>query len=184
MPKIQTDKETLIRKSMQVFIKNGYYHTPLSELAKACNIEKPHFYYYFKDKKDLMNEVLIFAGNQIQRLVLDIAYEDGAEPSVRLNKMLDNVFKIHTENEYGCFMGNTLLETVGREQHFKDVLCSYFDKWKEALTHLYSISNEENKAIDMAFEDISRLQGSIMLMRLYSDKEILRKTINEIKTRL
>lgn len=184
MAKAQTKKEALIKKCMLVFIQNGYYHTTFSDLAKACDIEKPHFYYYFKDKKDLMNEVLTYASEQIQSLVFSIAYEENMTPSVRLSTMLNNVLKIHTKNEYGCLMGNTLLETVGREPHFRPILCAYFDKWRDSLTHLYSNSFEENVAIDMAYQDISKLQGSLMLMRLYRDKDIFRRALNEIKTRL
>ncbi len=131
MPKVQTNKETLIKKSMLVFMKNGYYHTTLSDLAKACGIEKPHFYYYFKDKKDLMREVLIYASSHIGKLVFDIAYEDKREAQVRLDIMLNNVLKIHTRNEYGCLMGNTLLETIGNEPYFKPILSSYFDRWRK-----------------------------------------------------
>lgn len=184
MPKIQTNKEELIRKSMLVFIKTGYFHTTLSSLAKACNIEKPHFYYYFKDKKDLMNQVLIYASDQIQNLVFDIAYKEGMEPSARLHTILDNVLKIHTKNKYGCLMGNTLLETVGRESFFKPVLCTYFNRWRETLTHLYLTAYEEEPAKDMANEDVAKLQGGIMLMRLYDDKDVLKKVIDNIKTRL
>lgn len=184
MPKIQTDKETLIKKSMQVFIKNGYYRTTLSELAKACNVEKPHFYYYFKDKKDIMNEVLNYSSKQIENLVFSIAFENKKEPASRLKELLDNVLKIHTENDYGCLMGNTILETAGREAIFKDVLRNYFDKWKAVLIHLYSSRYNADESISLAYEDISVIQGSIMLMRLYRDKEIFWKTINKIKTRL
>ncbi|MFV0419280.1 MAG: TetR/AcrR family transcriptional regulator [Dysgonomonas sp.] len=184
MPKIQTDKQTLIRKSMLVFIKHGYYRTSLSELAKACNVEKPHFYYYFKDKKDIMNEVLTYASSQIEKLVFSIAFDNEKEPVVRLNTLLDNVLEIHTKNEYGCLMGNTILETAGREALFKDVLCNYFDKWKEMLVHLYITKYETDTATEMAYEDISKIQGSIMLMRLYRDKEIFWKAVGEIKKRL
>ena len=184
MPKLQTDKQTLIKKSMLVFIKHGYYRSSLSELAKACNVEKPHFYYYFKDKKDIMNEVLIYASCQIEKLVFSIAFDNEKEPAVRLNTLLNNVLEIHTKNDYGCLMGNTILETAGRETLFKEVLCNYFDKWKEMLIHLYSTKYDIETATGMAYEDISKIQGSIMLMRLYSDKEIFWKAVNEIKTRL
>jgi len=184
MPKVQTNKEELIKKSMQVFIKTGYFHTTLACLAKACSIEKPHFYYYFKDKKDLMNQVLIYASAQIEKLVFDIAYKEDIKPSVRLHVILDNVLKIHTKNKYGCLMGNTLLETVGREPYFKPVLCAYFNKWRETLTHLYLAAYEEEQAKDMANEDVAKLQGGIMLMRLYEDKDILGKVTDNIKTRL
>lgn len=184
MAKAQTRKEALIKQCMLVFMRNGYYHTTFSDLAKACDVEKPHFYYYFKDKKDLMNEVLLFASERVQSVVFDVAYLEKKTPRERLHTMLNNVLKIHTSNDFGCLMGNTLLETVGRESHFKSTLCSYFDKWQESLTHLYLTSYDEPTAKEMARADLSKLQGGLMLMRLYNDKAIFEKTISEIKNRL
>jgi TetR/AcrR family transcriptional repressor of nem operon len=184
MPKVQTTKEELIVKSIEVFSKNGYYHTSFSDLAKACDIEKSHFYYYFKDKRDLMDQCLFFFSQKIQKNVFDISIDETMKPSKRIRKMLDYVWNLYTENEYGCLFGNTLLETVGKEPYFEKTIRDFFERWKNALCHLYAKTQDKAGLEEIAFDDIEKLQGSIMLMRLYKDKSFLQRAINQISARV
>lgn len=183
MPKVQTTKEELIVKSTEVFLKNGYYHSSFADLAKACEIEKSHFYYYFKDKRDLMNQCLISFSRKIQKNVFDISMDKSIKPSERIRKMLGYVWDLHTENQYGCFFGNTLLETVGKEPYFEQTIRDFFDRWKNALRYLYAEISVTTNLEEMVFDDIEKLQGSIMLMKLYNDKLILQRAINQISSR-
>jgi len=182
MPKIQTNKEELVAKSTQVFLENGYYHTTFADLAKACGIEKSHFYYYFTDKRDLMNQCLLSFSKRIQKNVFDISMDKSLTPSQRIGKMLGYVWDLHTGNGYGCLFGNTLLETVGKEPYFEETIREFFDGWKNALSNLYSEVSITNLD-ETAFDDIEKLQGSIMLMRLYNDESILKRAIKHISDR-
>ncbi|TDE15637.1 TetR/AcrR family transcriptional regulator [Dyadobacter psychrotolerans] len=183
MPKVQTCKEDLIVKSAEVFLRNGYYHTSFSDLAKACEIEKSHFYYYFTDKRDLMNQCLIFFSGRIQKNVFDVSMDGSIKPSERIKKMLGFVWGLHSENGYGCLFGNTLLETVGKEPYFEPIIRDFFNQWKNALGHLYTEISLTTDLEQTAFDDIQKLQGSIMLMKLYNDKSILKRAINQISDR-
>ena len=183
MPKIQTSKEDLIAKSTQIFLKSGYYHTSFADLARACGIEKSHFYYYFTDKRDLMNQCLLFFSGKIQKNVFDIAVDESRKPSERIRKMLGYVYDLHTENGYGCLFGNTLLETVNREPYFEQTIRDFFDSWKKALSHLYAEISIKTDLEEIALNDIEKIQGSIMLMKLYNDKSLLQKAIDQILAR-
>lgn len=179
MPKVITNKEELIAKAIDVFLKKGYYHTTLSDLAKACNIEKAHFYYYFKDKKDMMNECLLSYAKQIKENVLDIATDEKKEPLKRIQKMLQG-WKHYTENDYGCLFGNTLLETVGKEPGFERTIYDFFENWKKSLAHVYECAQIKGDFEKMAIDDIEKMQGSLMLMRIYKDKSLQQRTIDQI----
>ncbi len=180
MPKIITNKEYLIQKSLEVFQKNGYYHTSFSELARACKIEKSHFYYYFKDKKDLMKEVLVYSSEYIQKHVFSIAENEEITSKEKLSRMLVLFQQIYTQSPSGCFMGNTLLETVGREEHFKGVLLHYFDEFRRALRIIYQEKYPKEEAGFRAMGVLSNIQGSIMLSRLYKDDSILKDTFRQL----
>ena len=183
MPKVQTTREDLILKSTKVFLKNGYYHSTFADLAKACEIEKSHFYYYFTDKRDLMNQCLMLFSQKIQKNVFDISVDESMKPSERIKKMLGYVFDLHAENAYGCLFGNTLLETVGKEPYFEQTIRDFFDRWKKALGGLYKEISLKTNLEETACDDIEKLQGSIMLMKLYNDKSILQRAINQILAR-
>lgn len=184
MPKVLTNKKELIGKAIKVFLKNGYYNSSFSDLAKACDIEKSHFYYYFKDKRDLMNQCLNAFSQQIQENVFDISTDEMVEPSERIKKMFNYLWGLYTDNEYGCLFGNTLLETVGKEPYFEETIRDFFEKWKDALVHLYTLKMLKGNIEEMVFDDIEKLQGSIMMMRLYKDKSHLQRAINQISARV
>ena len=53
MPVQKTTKDQIIIKSIEVFLKQGYYKTSMSDLAEACGLQKGSFYYHFKSKEEL-----------------------------------------------------------------------------------------------------------------------------------
>ena len=179
MPKTITNKKYLIQKSLEVFKENGYYHTTFSELAKACGVEKSHFYYYFKDKKDLMKEVLIYASDYIQNRVFRIAENRDILPKERLIQILTCFKEIYAQSNKGCLMGNTLLETVGREEYFKDVIIRYFDDFRESLELIYREKYPE-EAGSRATSALANIQGSVMMTRLYSDGSIFENAVRQL----
>lgn len=180
MPKLKTSKEMLLLRSMEVFHKQGYYKTTFSDLANACEIEKPHFFYYFKDKKDLMRQVLIFAHQKIKMSVFDIANNDEISRNQKIDKIKGNLLKIHKRYPYGCFMGNTVLETASNETAFQNVLKEYFDDWQTALARLYAFRHSEEESGKLAFILLKKLQGSILFSRLYNDILHLEETLNDL----
>lgn len=48
----------IIRKAAELFNERGFYETSLNELAKRLNVTKPSLYYYFKNKDDILLQIL------------------------------------------------------------------------------------------------------------------------------
>lgn len=184
MPAVKTSKEAILQKSLQVFWEQGYYKTSIADLAKACGIEKPHFYYYFKDKKNLMQEVLLLAHQQVKRKVLSLAKQEGIPAAVRLSRMMDTTLSFYYKTRYGCLMGNSVKDMLATDEVFKPLLKSFFEDWVQAFYSLYKESYGEEKAMEMAIQDYQMLQGSMLFMRLYDDILYLENACRSIKSRL
>lgn len=184
MPKQKTDRDTILRKSLDVFLQKGYYHTNLSDLGAACGLEKPHFYYYFKNKEDLMREVLEFTYRNVQQHIFDKAYDENYTPRQRLTKMMQNTVRLHASTPRGCLMGNTVLGTTGVEPEFQDILRRYFEGWVAALTYIFSTKHSEEEARKLAQESIQEIQGSVMFVRLYNEARYLEEAAQRVIDRL
>ena len=184
MPKYKIDKETIVQKSLEVFRDKGYYKATLSNLAEACGIEKPHFYYYFKDKEDLMKSVLEFAYQEIKTKILNRAYNPNYTPKQRLTKITGLLRWLYTQHQNGCLMGNSVLETADKEPNFRAVLIDYFDAWQHALTELYGSANDSETARRLAQDDVYLLQGGLMLMKLHQDISHLDRVLTVINNRI
>ena len=181
MPTRKVDKESLLLTALNVFRNQGYYHTSVADLARACNIEKPHFYYYFKDKEHLMLEVLRFSYEQTKVHITDKAYNEDFTVKQRIRKMMENSQKLQAEDFGGCIMGNTILETSGLEQRFEGVLKQYIEDWINALKYLLLKKHHEDISDRLARELVNELQGSLMMMRLYRDPGHFHHTIQKIE---
>lgn len=184
MPKYKTNKEEILAKAYEVFKNKGYHQTKLSDLADACGLEKPHFYYYFKNKKQLMKEVLRFAGEKMDEWVFDKAFNEAFSPEQRIRKMTDNLVKIHISHFDGCIMGNTVLEAANTEPDLMDGVSTYFQKFVEAFQYIYEKVATPEEAKNYANAALKEIQGSIILMRLYKDTAYLREAADNIVNRL
>ena len=184
MPKLKIDKETLVKKSLHVFRKRGYHHTSIADLAEACGVEKPHFYYYFKDKQDIMKEVLVFTHFLIRQKILAVADNKELTSKERLDIMLSHTLAINTLNNSGCLMGNMVLETADSDPDFKPVLQEYFKNWINSFEKIYSESQPAETARMNAEASLKELQGGILLMRLFGDQKYLVGAIENIKKKL
>ena len=184
MPKIRTDKETLVRKSLGVFRKRGYHHTSIADLAEACGVEKPHFYYYFRNKPDIMQEVLLHTHKLIRKRILAVADDTRLNVQEKLNTMLERTFRINTISNSGCLMGNTVLEVSDNEPEFIPLLQAYFMDWINAFEHIFIERQSPETAHKNAKASLEELQGGIMLMRLFRDTSYLSDAIENIKKKL
>lgn len=162
-------KDELVLCAMKVFRSRGYYHTSIADLAEACNVEKPHFYYYFRDKEAIMREVLLFVHDFVKKYIIDKAYNEDYTVQQRIRKMMENSRRFNIEDMAGCIMGNTILETSGHEEDFDAILKQHMQDWVKALTYLLAKKHSPADAERIAWECVNELQGSMIMMRLYRD---------------
>lgn len=178
MPKYKTSKEEILKNAYNVFLEKGYYHTSVSDLSKACNIEKAHFYYYFKDKRDLMLEVLKFISDWADKNMFSYAYDTSLQPQERMSKILEVLEKIYSKNHLGCIFGNTALETANNDDEFLPVLKNYFNNWKKALVNIYQEKYNMKESEELADRFFSELNGTVLMLKVYKDHKFIKTFIN------
>jgi TetR/AcrR family transcriptional repressor of nem operon len=170
VPATKTSKEEILRKSTHLIWEQGYKHTSFSDLSKACGIQSAHFYYYFKDKEDLMTQVLENAAELFRQKIFSIAYRDELSPEGRLTMIIKKLNVFYTKNFVGCMFGNVVLETAYADSPFLEVVRQLFKDFIGALKHIYSFKMSEAEAGSKAILTIQQLEGAIMMMRLYRDR--------------
>lgn len=166
MPVHKTSKTEILEKCTLVFREKGYYHTTIAELAKACNIKKPHFYYYFDHKKHLMQEVLKHTDTLIEEYICKIAYNDAYPAKARLEKMLIRQHHYFLDVKGGCIFGNTILETANSESDFKSLIQTTFDKWAKAFIYVLKEKYSMEQAEELAYTILQDFQGGMIFYQL------------------
>ena len=178
MPKSKTSKEEIIKNAYKVFLEKGYYHTSITDLSKACSIEKAHFYYYFKDKRDIMFAVLEFIGDWANNHIFIHAYKVNLSSEERMQLILNELGKIHFNRFTGCIYNNTALETANNDDEFIPALQNYFNRWKKALTAIYGEKYDRETSEMKAERFFSELNGTIVLHKVYKDNKYLNTFID------
>jgi len=51
-------KTQIVRRATELFNTHGYAHTSLEDIAKQVNLRREGIYYYFKDKSDILTEII------------------------------------------------------------------------------------------------------------------------------
>ena len=69
--KMQIKRNGLLEAARYLFIEKGIYNTSIDAIVKHANVAKGTFYLYFKNKEDILNEIVY----EINRAILLKAYK-------------------------------------------------------------------------------------------------------------
>jgi len=121
-----TRKREIIRRATEVFDRQGYSRTSLEDIAKATGITREAIYYYFKNRSDILVEVILPDSKSLLSDIRSIVESDASAPEkMRL------AIRRHLAN----FNPNYLEMSVAlREHHFfetSDKLSELRQVWKE-----------------------------------------------------
>ena len=128
-------KEKILKASFQIFCDKGYYNTNTAEIAKKANVSTGIVYSYFKDKEDILIEVVkIYIASlrhQFDQLLLS-SINQKSLPNI-IEKIIDVLISSHTMNvdAHNEFMAMSMLN--------KDINVMFDAFEKETLEKLTKI---------------------------------------------
>jgi TetR/AcrR family transcriptional regulator, transcriptional repressor for nem operon len=169
MPVVKTSKEEVVIKALQIIRQRGYANASMTDLAKACDIQPSHFYYYFKNKEDLMSEILNLTHKYFKERIMVFADDMTLSPLEKLEKMFQKYEKALNYGSGGCLMGNTILETAHDDPPFLPIIKLFFEDFLLALSKIYQDKYTEGYARDLAEQVVQDIEGGVMLSQLYRD---------------
>lgn len=80
-------RERLVRAGIDLFYKKGYPNTTIRDIGEKANISTSVIYHYFKDKEEVLFEIIQIAGDDLFKLLHDII-EKVEDPVECLEKMI------------------------------------------------------------------------------------------------
>ncbi|WP_219835668.1 TetR/AcrR family transcriptional regulator [Paenibacillus sp. R14(2021)] len=170
--------QEIITISRKIIYYKGYQATSISDIMDEAHIGKGQFYHYFSSKRDLGLAVVDDLVKEWERDVFEGIFAADLDPIVKLNKMLDRMLTIHTDEEgkSGCPAGNLAIEMSEHDETFRLKVHYIFDRWissiegaineLKALGHLTSDIDAKQHARTI----VSMIEGAILLMK--SQKEV------------
>ncbi|TQV71106.1 TetR/AcrR family transcriptional regulator [Aliikangiella marina] len=150
------DKETALKKAMEVFWKNGYSGTSLSDLTAAMNINKPSMYAAFGNKEALFTKALDYYLENFGKVHAEQLNVKNMPLDERLEGYLLSISDMVSDQMLpgGCFITGTTCEAgsdclpssavdrlVQINQQTKEALVEFFNQ--ESLNVTATSSPEE-----------------------------------------
>ncbi len=167
----KTSKEKILKESAKLFKIKGYYNTTMSDIASACGLLKGSIYHYFKSKDDIGLETLKYIHSYFNDDIFKIAYNKDMTPLEQIKVFVKKTDHYFLNSEGGCLFGNLALEVSWSNLNFKNEIKEYFLNWERALTIIFENKFDNAKSKELSKEFVALIQGEIMMMNLYNDKD-------------
>lgn len=176
MPVQKIDKTQLLKSALKVFKAKGYHKTSMADIAHECGLLKGSIYHYFSGKEALMLEVLDYLRNRYNTEVFSLAWNNQTGPFEKLERLSQLSEEIFLAETHGCFFTSIGLETVNVVDDFTLAIRRFFDDWIACLTHIFSSAMPAPEARLNAEQTVAEIEGAVMMMQIYKEPELLRRT--------
>jgi len=177
-------REMILARAAQLFSRQGYFGSSLSDIMHETGLEKGGIYNHFSSKEQLALEAFDYAVELVkQRTKLALAGKVNAID--RLNAIV-TVFQELVEDPPlvgGCPILNTAVEADDAQPALRERARDAMDAWRTTIHRIVhkGIERQEIRpgvdADALATLLISTLEGAIMLSKLYGDNIHMRRVV-------
>ena len=134
-------RERILKKSWELFKKNGYEEIKIERITKEVGISKGSFYTYFKTKEDVLFSILEKIEIEIENSINDI--DTSEEPSKVLYNLLEKRVELFLGYVQNMKLENLYIMKSGQIDEFKNKITIFYTTYiKENI-----IKNYGNKKI-------------------------------------
>lgn len=143
--KKQDRESQIIRQSLILFSTNTYSKTSIDHICKKCNISHGLFYFYFKNKEDLLKKIF---NKYFSLLEEDIKKFENLSTLEKLKTMTDNfIYKLRKDKIYAYGFNLIFTSENIKDLSKKNKTTKFMPSSFSALFNLFKELNKENKLI-------------------------------------
>jgi len=190
MVRSEKTRQFIIEKTASIFNKKGYTGTYLSDLTNATGLTKGSIYGNFKNKNEVAVEAFRFNYKQVTKKITQ-----EIEKVERADQKLYAFLRFY-KTEYqqilefgGCPILNTSVDSDDGNESLKIEVIKALEYWKKSIVDIVNqgIGNSELKetnAENFAFKMMALIEGSIMMVQILNNHNILLKNINSLENEI
>ena len=183
-------KKQITQAASELFCRQGFATTSVSDLLQAAGVKKGSFYFHFTGKDDLALEVLQQSEVEFMAF-LDKALV-GPTPAACLDNFFRQALEKHRRSSFvgGCVFGNTALEASDCNTRYASRVAEVFSQWITKLQAVIAAAQVDGQirqdlpANVLAQFIVSAIEGGIMLARLQKEEEPMRSCLDSLRTLL
>ncbi|MCK8815774.1 TetR/AcrR family transcriptional regulator [Natroniella sulfidigena] len=142
MGKKRSDKEEMvISAAIELFSKQGFFKTTVSEIADLAGVAKGTVYWYFDSKEELFQSILV---NKLDDLQLELEKKIRVENSAleKLSEIIISYLKFYQEGKGVSKMFRECTTALGKE-FFNDYIIDFNQRQIEIVAKVVEQAKEE-----------------------------------------
>ncbi|MFE8585924.1 TetR/AcrR family transcriptional regulator [Sphingomonas sp. NCPPB 2930] len=167
----------------EVFREHGYAGASLSLIGTATGLGRGSLYHFFPGGKQEMAEaVLAEIGDWFERQVF-APLAQAEDPRGGIDAMMVAIDRYYRSGQQACLIGAWGLGAT--REPFGVAIASYFQRWIAVLADALARGGvEDDRALTLAQDVVSGIQGAITLSRALGDPTLFRATLGRLTARL
>ncbi|MGD1899743.1 MAG: TetR family transcriptional regulator C-terminal domain-containing protein [Phormidesmis sp.] len=188
MSKAQVTKSHIIEQAATVFNQQGYAGTSMSDLMRVTGLKKGGIYNHFGSKDELAIAAFDYAVKKMHEHFRG-AMKGKRHAVDRLMAVLSVYERMGEQPPIvgGCPILNTAVESDDTHPALRERAKAAVDSWRLLFERIIEKGinrgelKEGTNADEVATVLISTLEGAVMLSRLYSDDEYVRRALVHLR---
>lgn len=133
----QMSKEGIIKVSIKQIARSGFSNFTLSNLSKELNITKAALYWHFKNKDDILLEILKYIELEYISVIKGICDNKELSPSERMKGFLTFIYNKSGEDMNLCIVpSKLLLEFLYKESKFHEEIREIYANYKDSVSRI------------------------------------------------
>lgn len=188
MSKGEQTREMILAQAAQVFNRQGYFGSSLSDIMHETGLEKGGIYNHFKSKEQLALEAFDYTLAVLQRRIqLGLAGKKNAVDRLLALMAYFEELAIDPPVAGGCPILNTAIESDDAHPVLRERASKAMDDLRATIQRIVTrgIERQELRAdVDAdvcATLFIAMLEGALMLSKLYGDPVHMRRAVEHLK---
>ena len=180
-------RDRLIETARNLFLRNGYGNTGISQILKEADVGSGSLYHFFPTKEDLLLAVLEKYKELLRPMVLEPVYQRVQDPIERIFGILDGYRQmlVLLRFEQGCPIGNLALELSNSHPAARQLLAENFTGWRRAVEQCVQDAAgrlpQHTSAEGLAQFVLTTMEGAVMLARTYRSLEPYNTAVTHLR---
>ncbi|WP_369283657.1 TetR/AcrR family transcriptional regulator [Oscillibacter sp. GMB15532] len=174
------DEDVVLQKAMELFWKQGYEKTSMSDLIEHMGIHRKSLYDTFGDKRELYLKAIESYGKYSAKK-LQSRISDATTAKQAIQNAFDYIIEGNEKERLGCFFVNAAAEMAPSDQEVDEIVNQAFNQAEQRLSDIIrkgqqsgEISCDQDAQIWAEFLH-NTLIGLRVLVRTSASKEKMRR---------
>ncbi len=182
---------SILKTASQLFNKQGYKATSISDITSELPLTKGAIYKHFKDKSELEKEALLFLCHKMMGSISQRIREKG-NARAKLEAVIQyfEQYAIKAPFAYGCPVMNAAIEADDTNPSLKAVVINIFDEFHSSIVRILNngikhgqIRADIEKDMIASFM-INALEGGVMMLKVTDSPDHLNASLSYLKAEL